>query len=229
MTNGREVICEDYWFQYHLRNAPEKTQPVYVHDRCAKSFDGLHTPHWNAGTLCTQCSTHASHRLHTPDWTPENWTGECLPAVRPNPWFKGSLTYTERLAQIMSHVGVTAAEAAKAFKQYKQWSQPRMPTKPGFEALHQIFQKAYDRVYKLDQKGMQRHGNRETDLYEQPILTIPRMLGDTQGLTLSYQALKKIHEALRLTGEDSENELLDVLVFVAVLILLRRGDTATLS
>ncbi len=75
-------------------------------------------------------------------------------------------------------------------------------------------------------KGAVRHGT-DVPFENQQIVMLPLSLGDTTGVSLAYQAMKKTTESFRLEPGEAVAELLDVIVYTAArIVMLRQGIRA---
>lgn len=97
-------------------------------------------------------------------------------------------------------------------------SQSSQTNRPNL-TLADVLREAADRA--LFGKGLQRHGSSDVPFEQQPIITIPLSLGDSDGKALLFQALKKIHESTRLSPDAAKNELLDAIVYIAAALICR--------
>lgn len=86
-----------------------------------------------------------------------------------------------------------------------------------FAALRHTFNEALTRA--TVSKGIERHNRPNADFEEQPIMEIPRMLGDAGIGFLLGQIMKKCQEAARLEADAAIKELQDVMVYAATAIL----------
>lgn len=93
------------------------------------------------------------------------------------------------------------------------------PAKDGYKELFQVLIDALNRAQ--NGKGAQRHQRSSEPFVEQPIMQITNHLGE--GFPLG-QAVKKIFEVEKLdTVEDSVNELLDAINYIAAAVLYLRN------
>jgi hypothetical protein len=93
-----------------------------------------------------------------------------------------------------------------------------------YESLINIFDEAY--LQASNGKGKERHASGEP-FDKQVICEIARRLGPdplSQSVGPLYQAVKKIYESQRLSGEAGVRELLGALNYIAAAIIIRRKD-----
>jgi hypothetical protein len=74
-------------------------------------------------------------------------------------------------------------------------------------------------------KGAERHGHGGLHFRDQPILTIPRTVGNT-GFTLG-QIMKKAGEAAHMDAERAIKECQDIIVYAAATIIYLREQDAS--
>ena len=89
---------------------------------------------------------------------------------------------------------------------------------PGYEALHDVLQRAMDRSQRG--KGRERHFSGEP-FNRQKICEITRRVG--LGFPLG-QLEKKLDESERMARDAAVNELLDGIVYIAAAIIVMEGD-----
>lgn len=93
------------------------------------------------------------------------------------------------------------------------------PAKDGYKELFQVLVDALNRAQ--NGKGAERHQRSNEPFVEQPIMQITNHLGE--GFPLG-QAVKKIFEVEKLDSvEDSVNELLDAINYIAAAVLYLRN------
>jgi hypothetical protein len=87
----------------------------------------------------------------------------------------------------------------------------RLKAVPGYERLIGVLLQAYDQAARG--KGVERHGGGGVPFHEQPMMTINRALGSTDGFV--YQAHKKSLESTRLDNDAAVRELLGAINYLA--------------
>jgi hypothetical protein len=93
-----------------------------------------------------------------------------------------------------------------------------------YDALRDVLNEAYEQA--TEGKGKERHAAGR-DFTEQPILAIPRLLQDDEGIAHIYQAIKKLQESMRLPPAMRRKERLGAINYIAASIMLSGCDTET--
>lgn len=106
--------------------------------------------------------------------------------------------------------------------QCKLCREMRDQTYEGYEVLAGIFMKAVQQA--AVGKGKERHAS-DKPFEEQQIIKIPLSLGDTHGVSLAFQAIKKTTESFRLKPRAAIEECLGVIVYTAARIYLLEQQT----
>jgi hypothetical protein len=97
---------------------------------------------------------------------------------------------------------------------------PAEPKNPDYDSLHTVLKAAYDQASKG--KGKERHAGNGLAFTEQPMQTISKLLGTSDGL--AFQAIKKVTEAKGMqTFEQKERELLGAIVYTAGIIIFEKS------
>jgi hypothetical protein len=86
-----------------------------------------------------------------------------------------------------------------------------------YEALRGILDDAFEQA--TGGKGQERHAAGR-DFKEQPIIAIPTLLKDDEGVALMFQAIKKLEESLRLPPHMKRNERLGAIIYIAASMML---------
>lgn len=86
-----------------------------------------------------------------------------------------------------------------------------------YDMLRGILDDAYEQA--TGGKGQERHAAGR-DFDQQPIISIPTLLGDDEGIALIFQAIKKLEESLRLPPHMKRNERLGAINYIAASMLL---------
>jgi hypothetical protein len=96
---------------------------------------------------------------------------------------------------------------------------PAEPKNPKYDSLHTVLKAAYDQASKG--KGKERHAGNGLAFTEQPMQTISKLLGTSDGL--AFQAIKKVTEAKGMqTFEQKERELLGAINYIAGIIIFEK-------
>jgi len=86
-----------------------------------------------------------------------------------------------------------------------------------YDSLKGILDDAFEQA--TGGKGQERHAAGR-DFDKQPIIAIPTLLGDDEGIALIFQAIKKLEESLRLPPHMKRNERLGAINYIAASMLL---------
>jgi hypothetical protein len=96
---------------------------------------------------------------------------------------------------------------------------PAEPWNPKYSSLHTVLKAAYAQA--SEGKGKERHAGNGLAFEDQPMQTVSKLLGTSDGL--AFQAIKKIKEAEGMeTFEQKERELLGAINYIAGIIIFEK-------
>jgi hypothetical protein len=97
---------------------------------------------------------------------------------------------------------------------------PAEPWNPKYSSLHTVLKAAYAQA--SEGKGKERHAGNGLAFTEQPMQTVSKLLGTSDGL--AFQAIKKVTEAKGMeTFEQKERELLGAINYIAGIIIFEKN------